>query len=173
MNFSLSEEQELITRTVREFCECEMYPHEDEIERRGEVPRELGYEIARKVREIGFFAPNFPEDLGGGGLNHLDFTLLERELGRPTMALSVFWGRPSGILMACEGEQIERYLLPAVRGERMDALAQAWIHERTEVCHGAEAGAQSPARWSARRRCQRTSREPGDGLALGRAWCGS
>jgi acyl-CoA dehydrogenase len=39
------------------------------------------------------------------------------------MALNHFFGRPQNILMACEGEQIERYLMPAVRGERMDALA--------------------------------------------------
>lgn len=123
MDFGLTAEQELIVRTVREFCEREMYPHEAEIERTGEVPAGLGQEIARKVREIGFFAPNFPAELGGGGLGHLDFTLLERELGRPSMALSVFWGRPSGILMACEGEQRDRYLLPAIRGERWDALA--------------------------------------------------
>jgi acyl-CoA dehydrogenase len=39
------------------------------------------------------------------------------------MALNHFFGRPQNILMACEGEQRARYLLPAVRGERMDALA--------------------------------------------------
>jgi acyl-CoA dehydrogenase len=39
------------------------------------------------------------------------------------MALTHFYGRPQNILMACTGEQRERYLLPAVRGERMDALA--------------------------------------------------
>ena len=39
------------------------------------------------------------------------------------MALTHFFGRPQNILMACEGEQRERYLYPAVRGERMDALA--------------------------------------------------
>ena len=39
------------------------------------------------------------------------------------MALSVFWGRPSGILMACNEEQRQRYLIPAARGERFDALA--------------------------------------------------
>jgi acyl-CoA dehydrogenase len=39
------------------------------------------------------------------------------------MALTHFFGRPQNILMACEGDQKERYLLPAVRGERMDALA--------------------------------------------------
>src|SRR3546814_7170098 len=45
------------------------------------------------------------------------------ELGRASMGLTVFWGRPSNILMACEGEQREKYLLPAVKGEKFDALA--------------------------------------------------
>jgi acyl-CoA dehydrogenase len=39
------------------------------------------------------------------------------------MALGIWWGRPSGILCAANAEQRERYLLPAVRGEKMDALA--------------------------------------------------
>ena len=39
------------------------------------------------------------------------------------MALNHWWGRPSNILCACNAEQRERYLLPSVRGERMDALA--------------------------------------------------
>jgi len=39
------------------------------------------------------------------------------------MALTHFFGRPQNILMACEGDQIERYLTPAVSGEKMDALA--------------------------------------------------
>ena len=41
---------------------------------------------------------------GGGGLDNLTFALLERGLGRTSMALGVFWIRPSGILMGCEGE---------------------------------------------------------------------
>ncbi|MGR3343718.1 MAG: acyl-CoA dehydrogenase family protein, partial [Paracoccaceae bacterium] len=48
---------------------------------------------------------------------------VERELGRGSMALTHFFGRPQNILMACAGDQRERYLLPAVRGEKMDALA--------------------------------------------------
>ena len=125
MHFGLSEEQQMIVDTVRSFVENEIYPHEAQIERDREVPRELGLEIARRCRDIGFFAANMPEEVGGGGLGHLDFTLLERELGRGCMALTVFFGRPSGILMACEGEQRERYLLPAVKGEKFDALAMS------------------------------------------------
>jgi len=123
MDFALSTEQQMIVDTVRRFVEHELYPHEAEIERTGNVPRELGREIQKKCLELGFYAANMPEDIGGGGLNHLDFTLLERELGRASMALGVFFGRPSGILLACEGDQRERYLLPAVRGEKIDCLA--------------------------------------------------
>ncbi|WP_455373322.1 acyl-CoA dehydrogenase family protein [Limibacillus halophilus] len=123
MNFGLTDEQQMVVDTVRSFCENELYQHEAEVERLGECPRELGEEIKRKVLEMGFYAPNIPEEFGGGGLDHLTFALLERELGRTSMALSVWWGRPSNILCACDGEQRERYLLPAVRGERFDALA--------------------------------------------------
>lgn len=123
MQFDLTEEQEMIVSTVRSFVENEIYPHEDEVERTGEIPEGLGKQIKQKVIDLGFYACNFPEEVGGAGLNHLDFTLVERELGRGSMALTHFFGRPQNILMACKGEQKERYLLPAVRGERMDALA--------------------------------------------------
>jgi acyl-CoA dehydrogenase len=123
VQFGLTPEQEMIVSTVRDFVETEIYPHEDAVERTGEVPPDLAQQIKSKVIEMGFYACNFPEEVGGGGLNHLDFTLVERELGRGSMALTHFFGRPQNILMACEGEQREKYLLPAVRGERMDALA--------------------------------------------------
>ncbi|MBY5355973.1 acyl-CoA dehydrogenase [Rhizobium leguminosarum] len=123
MDFGLSEEQEMIVETVRAFVETEIYPHENEVERTGMVPPELGDEIRRKCIDLGFYACNFPEEVGGAGLDHVTFTLVERELGRGSLGLTVFFGRPSGILMACEGEQRERYLLPAVRGEKIDALA--------------------------------------------------
>ncbi len=123
MNFGLTEEQDMIVSTVRDFVENEIYPHEAEVERLGYVPHELGEAIKKKTIELGFYASNFPESAGGPGLSHLEFALVERELGRGSMALTHFFGRPQNILMACRGEQIERYLKPAVRGERMDALA--------------------------------------------------
>ena len=123
MDFGLTNEQQMVVDTVRDFVERELYPHEEDIERTGRVPPELGEAIKRKVIELGFYAPNLPVEVGGGGLDHLTFTLLERELGRASMALTVFWGRPSGILMGCDAEQRERYLLPSARGERFDALA--------------------------------------------------
>ncbi|PSL18373.1 acyl-CoA dehydrogenase family protein [Shimia abyssi] len=123
MQFGLSEEQEMIVSTVRSFVENEIYPHEDVVERSGEVPIEVAERIKAKTLELGFYACNFPEEVGGAGLSYLEFALVERELGRGSMALTHFFGRPQNILMACEGEQQEKYLFPAVRGEKMDALA--------------------------------------------------
>ncbi|WP_306111040.1 MULTISPECIES: acyl-CoA dehydrogenase family protein [Roseovarius] len=123
MHFGLTDEQEMIVSTVRSFVEKEVYPHEELVERTGEVPPEVAQEIKRKCMDLGFYACNFPDEVGGAGLGHVDFALVERELGRGSMALTHFFGRPQNILMACEGEQREQYLLPAVRGERMDALA--------------------------------------------------
>ena len=123
MQYGLTEEQEMIARTVQSFVEKEIYPHEALVERTGEVPNEIAQEIKKKTLDLGFYACNFPESVGCAGLNHMDFALVERELGRGSMALNHFFGRPQNILMACEDEQIERYLMPAIRGERMDALA--------------------------------------------------
>ena len=125
MEFGLSHEQQLVVDTVRNFVEKEFYPLEDEVDRTGLVPATLGREIQDKVLELGFYAPNIPEEFGGGGLDALTFTLLERELGRASMALSVFWGRPSNILCSGDDEQRKRYLLPCVRGEKIDALAMS------------------------------------------------
>jgi len=123
MDFGLTEEQELIVKTVRQFVEKEIYPFEEQVEREGAVPVEVANSIKEKTIEMGFYACNFPESVGGAGLSHVDFALVERELGRGSMALNHFFGRPQNILMACKGDQIEKYLMPAVRGERMDALA--------------------------------------------------
>ena len=123
MHFGLTEEQDMIVNTVRTFVETELYPLENEVERTGIVPREIGEEIKRKSLELGFFACNMPQDVGGAGLDNLTFTLVERELGRASMGLAAYFGRPSGILLGCNDEQRERYLIPAVKGDKFDALA--------------------------------------------------
>jgi acyl-CoA dehydrogenase len=123
MDFELSDEQRSIVETVRRFVTTELYPHEDEVERLGDVPAELVDEIRAKALKAGIYAANMPDELGGGGLDAVAMTLVERELGKASYALQWLVARPSNILLACEGEQRERYLLPSIRGERHDCLA--------------------------------------------------
>lgn len=123
MNFGLSAEQRTVVSTVRRFVERELYPYEDEVERLDDVPDELAAQIRAKALTSGLYAANMPEELGGGGLDGVALTLAERELGRTGYALQMLVARPSNILQACEGDQVDRYLLPTVRGERHDCLA--------------------------------------------------
>ncbi len=123
MEFGLSSEQRMIVDTVRDFVETELYPLEQQVETDGGLDPDVGAEIRKKVIDMGFYAANIPEEFGGGGLDSVSFTLLERELGRTSMALNHHFGRPSNILCASNDEQKERYLYPSVRGERHDCLA--------------------------------------------------
>ena len=123
MDFTLTSEQRLIVETVRSFVEDELYPHEDEVERLDEVPADLASAIRGKALAAGLYAANMPAELGGGGLDALSVVLVERELGRASYGLQMLVERPSNVLLACEGEQRERYLLPAIRGERHDCVA--------------------------------------------------
>jgi acyl-CoA dehydrogenase len=123
MDFGPTPEQHLVVDTVRAFVEAELYPYEDEVERLDDVPAELAAQIRKKAVDAGLYAPNMPEELGGGGLDPIALTLVERELGRASYALQMLVARPSNILQGCTGDQIDTYLLPTIRGERHDCLA--------------------------------------------------
>jgi acyl-CoA dehydrogenase len=123
IDFALSEEQRLLTQTVRRFVEAELLPHEAEVDRLGDVPPELAAQIKQRALAQGLFAPNMPESVGGGGLDAVSLALFDREMGKASWALQGFVARPSNILMACVGDQRERWLLPTVRGERKECFA--------------------------------------------------
>lgn len=135
MDFALSDEHELIVQTTRDFVRKELLPHEDMVEARGSVPEELAQSIQQKAKDVGLFAFNMPETVGGAGLDHFTQALVERELAHVGWALQVNVIRPSNILMACEGGyQIETYLMPAMRGEKLGCFAL------TEPGAGSDAG---------------------------------
>lgn len=123
MDFSPTEEQSMIIDSARAFVQKELMPHEDQVEELRKVPDELFDQIKQKSIEVGFFAANIPEEFGGGGLDTLSFTLLEREFGWVSYALHYIVHRPSNILQAGTAEQVETYLKPTVRGERLDCIA--------------------------------------------------
>jgi|TARA_B110000116_G_scaffold96862_1_gene84464 acyl-CoA dehydrogenase len=125
MDFALTDEQEMIVETVRSFVERELVPHEDEVERLGDMRPELVAEIRERSLAAGIYAANMPVDLGGGGLDNLTMALVDRAFGWTSYALHYVVARPSNILQACTGDQIEEYLLPTIRGERVDCLAMS------------------------------------------------
>ena len=125
MDFALTDEQEMIVETVRSFVERELVTHEDEVERLGDVQPELVAEIRGRSLAAGIYAANMPVELGGGGLDNLTMALVDRAFGWTSYALHYVVARPSNILQACTGDQVEEYLLPTIRGERVDCLAMS------------------------------------------------
>jgi acyl-CoA dehydrogenase len=122
-DFTPSDEQRMLVDTVRQFIEKELYPHERAVDRLGHVPDDLAKQFKSKAKEVGLYSANMPESVGGAGLDVMSQMLMERELGKVNWALQKFVGRPSAILMACKDEQIEKYLLPTVRGDTTEVFA--------------------------------------------------
>lgn len=124
MDFSLSFEQQALIDSLEEFCKRELYPHENLVEELRYVPEEIKKDIQQKSIEAGFAGMNLPEEWGGPGLDKQTKMQAERVLGKASSALTMCMNRGvTGILFKCKGEQIEKYLKPAIRGERKDAFA--------------------------------------------------
>ena len=66
-----------------------------------------------------------PSELGGGGLDSFDTTLVDREFGVTSYALHYVVARPSNILRACKDQQIAEYLIPTINGDRVECLAMS------------------------------------------------
>lgn len=118
-----SHEHQMLLKTVKRFMEEEIYPHEEMVDREGAVPLELGRQIETRSRDAGLFAANLPEAVGGGGLDYEGMHIIERQFGKTSHALHSWVARPTEILLACEGDQIERYLLPCVSGAKRELFA--------------------------------------------------
>lgn len=133
MNLKLNDEQQMIVDTVRAFVTNELIPYEDEVEETNAVSAELQQQIIDKSLQYGLYAANMPEEYGGADLDAVSLTLMERELGRTSFALQHFVCRPSNILRACKGDQIEKWLIPTIEGKRHDCLAMSEPNAGSDV----------------------------------------
>ncbi len=124
MDFGLSEEQRLIVETVRRFVETELIPLEEDIERTGRLEAAKAREIFEKSKALGFYAMNIPEQYGGGGLSAIDTMLVEEQFGHTKdILIRRAFGNVYESLLECDEVQKERWLLPAVQGERTCSIA--------------------------------------------------
>jgi acyl-CoA dehydrogenase len=124
IDFSLPDETRLLVDTVRKFVETEVQCLEEEVERTATVPAEALKAAKTKAKALGLFAMNMPAEVGGGGLCCVEHCLVEEEFGKTSDALirRVF-GQVYPMLMACRGDQVEKYLKPSVQGDLICAMA--------------------------------------------------
>jgi acyl-CoA dehydrogenase len=124
MHFELTQEQRLIVDTVRRFVETELVPLENEIEATGELAPARARDIFEKSRALGFYAMNIPEEFGGGGLSAVDTMLVEEQFGHTKdILIRRAFGNVYESLLEGTEQQKQRWLLPAVRGERTCSIA--------------------------------------------------
>ena len=124
MDFSLSHEQKMLVETVREFIVSELQPLEEEIEHSGMLDPDLAEDIKKKSLQLGLFAMNVPKTFGGVGLSTLDWILAEEQFGHTTdILIRRAFGNVYDILFEGTQEQVERWLLPCVRGDRVFSVA--------------------------------------------------
>ncbi len=103
----------------------ELIPFEEEAEASGgELPPGTAAKHAARARELGLYAANMPAGLGGGGATCLQQVLIQEQAGRVTNALGwVAATPPSWLPAVATPDQLDRYVRPAIRGEREECYA--------------------------------------------------
>ena len=122
MDFRLSEEQDLLRRSVREFAETEIRPHVREWDQDQHFPSEL----MPKLASLGLLGIQFPEQYGGAAMSAIDYCICIEEIARvdPSVALSVAAHNglcSSHIFLFGNEDQKQKYLTPLARGEKIGA----------------------------------------------------
>ncbi len=118
MDFELSEDQELMRRSLREFLEKEC--PKEYLDRHDEEG-EFAHEVFQKLAELGWMGVYIPEEYGGAGGSIIDSLILAEEVGRVSPAIAIAYGywpiAITAILKQGEEEQKRRYLPALARGE--------------------------------------------------------
>jgi alkylation response protein AidB-like acyl-CoA dehydrogenase len=122
--YSLTEDDLRIQARARTFAD-ELIPHEVEAELNdGELTKELTAEHAERARALGLCATNMPTELGGLGYTTLQQVLVQEQGGRVTNALAWMMSTPPSWLPAVATPfQLEKFVLPTIRGEREECYA--------------------------------------------------
>jgi alkylation response protein AidB-like acyl-CoA dehydrogenase len=129
MDFSIEPEYAELQRNLVSFVERELRPLEKETldPEEDAVPVELRDRVRRRSAELGFYAADFPEDLGGSGLPQLGMVLLREAAAGSGCRLAAFtlYGPegPTGVLLSGTDEQKKKYLAPLISAEKSMCFA--------------------------------------------------
>ena len=124
MNLELSEEQQLLQKSVREFAEAEVKPLAKENDETGKYPRGLFH----KAAELGLTGVAIPEAEGGAGMDHISYAIVIEEISRVCASTGVILSVQNSLY--CDpihrfgtDEQKKKFLLPFARGEKIGCYA--------------------------------------------------
>jgi acyl-CoA dehydrogenase len=123
--YQMSEEDRAIQERTRRFVDEELIPWEERAEANdGRIPDDVRHAHRDKAVELGLFAMNMPAELGGAGMSTFQQVLVSEQIGRVTNGLG--WcvhTPPSWAPEVVSPEQLERWIVPSIRGERHECYA--------------------------------------------------
>ena len=136
MDFALSQEHQLIVRTVREFAEREIIPYAAGWDEQEFIPAS----VFTSMGELGLFGLPFPEEYGGVDADSLAYALAVEEVSRGSGSLGLSYAAhvslgTSPFYRFGSEEQKRRWLIPCAQGDMLSAFAL------TEPNAGSDAGA--------------------------------
>jgi butyryl-CoA dehydrogenase len=124
VNLDLTEEQQLLQRSVREFAEAEVKPHAKEIDETGRFPRDT----FEKAAELGLTGVAVPENYGGAGMDHVSYAIVIEEISRVCASTGTILSVQNSLY--CDpiyrfgtDEQKQKFLVPYARGEKIGCYA--------------------------------------------------
>ena len=135
MDFTFSDEQKHLRKSVREFAEGEIAPHVLEWDESSHFPTEL----LPKLAEMGLMGVIFPEQYGGAGLGYIEYATVIEELARVDGSVGLFVAAHNSL---CSNhiykfgteQQKQKYLVPLAQGKKLGAWSL------TEPEAGSDAG---------------------------------
>jgi butyryl-CoA dehydrogenase len=124
LDLKLTEEQELLQKSVRVFAESEVRPLAKELDETGHFPHEL----FKKAAELGLTGITFPEAEGGAGFDHVAYSIVIEEISRYCASTGVILSGHNSLY--CDPvhrfgteEQKKKLLVPFARGEKIGCFA--------------------------------------------------
>ncbi len=120
MEFALTDEQQQLRRTVREFAEGEILPHVMEWDEASKFPSEL----IPKLAEMGFLGVIFPEKYGGAGMGYVEYAIIIEELSRVDGSVGIIVAAHNSlctnhIYKFGSEEQKKKYVAPLAQGKKL------------------------------------------------------
>jgi len=135
VDFTFTDEQQHLRKSVREFAEGELAPHVHDWDESSHFPTEL----LPKLGEMGLMGVIFPEDYGGAGLGYIEYATVIEELSRVDGSVGLFVAAHNSlcsnhIYKFGSEEQKKKYLVPLAQGKKLGAWSL------TEPEAGSDAG---------------------------------
>lgn len=121
MNFEFSDDTLMLRDMLRRFVQKEARPLEMDYFNTGVLKPEVRARLRKSIEQLGLWGIMAPDEFGGGGLDSVTACVIEEELGGTFIPLEL--GGISPLLYACQGEQVRRYLEPALEGSRKAVIA--------------------------------------------------